>query len=240
MSAAEGRQALRVRLEGPASTVKPAGCTWARQQVVCKAGQAALQALSLTKTYEEEDEADDKAEEEAEQRDRAAASRAQAAAQPKPLDQASPWHAGDCHMCQDPNGVIRNACSRPMTIWLQLPYSLCSLGFLSQANQPSHPRSDAIMSVCGLQGGGMFFYERVYWGARGFLDRLFSGKASASSPSTAAEGKAALAAPEDQPQPTHQSPHVAGQQAGQQASPAQSFAGSAANPLVQRVPVTAS
>ena len=46
-----------------------------------------LQALSLTKAYEEEDEADDEADDEAEERDRAAAARARASGQPKPLDQ---------------------------------------------------------------------------------------------------------------------------------------------------------
>ncbi len=84
----------------------------------------------------------------------------------------------------------------------------------------------------------MFFYERVYWGARGFMDRLFSGKPKASPSDIAAvPAKAASGSPEGQPAQMPQ-PRTAANQGA--AAPAQTPAGSAVNPLMQRVPVTAS
>ena len=83
----------------------------------------------------------------------------------------------------------------------------------------------------------MFFYERVYWGARGFIDRVFSGKAKASpSDIEAAAGNAASGSPAGPPAQMPQPPTVANQGT---AAPAQTPAGSPANPLMQRVPVTA-
>ncbi len=82
----------------------------------------------------------------------------------------------------------------------------------------------------------MFFYERVYWGARGYIDRLLSGKPKASPSDTAAAGKATSGAPAGPPAQMPLPPTVANQGT---AAPAQTPAGSAVNPLMQRVPVTA-
>ena len=65
----------------------------------------------------------------------------------------------------------------------------------------------------------MYFYERVWWGARGFLDRLFSGKAAS------APGRAT-----GEQQDQRQLP---------EAAPAQTQSAPAA-PIIQRVPQTAS
>ena len=82
----------------------------------------------------------------------------------------------------------------------------------------------------------MFFSERVYWGARGAIDRLFSAKSKAFPSDTAAAAKAASGSPEGQPTTAPQS----SADVKKEAAPAQTPAGSAVNPLVQRLPVTAS
>ena len=201
----------------------------------------ALQALSLTKAYEEEDEADDEAEEEAEQRDRAAAARAQAAALPKPMDQASSSSCRRLAIYEQKDQRHSRACGRQSQPSGSKSYVCCrhwgSWGALGSLAKPLSQVWFPALTVYELQGGGMFFYERVYWGARGFLDRLFSGKPSASSPpGTATDGKAPSATPEVRKEQTQQSPPAAGQQAVDPAGPA----GSSANPLIQRAPVTAS
>lgn len=150
-----------------------------------------LQALQMQRVYEEEDEADDAQDEADEELERRRRETDKAAAQPKPMDQVRTPGPGPSPLSDIP--AVQAIC---VHCWHSVPASL---------NLVSLTASWHVLPLLSrLQGGGMYFLERVYHRAQGLFSS--SGSQSASRAAVAAATEMTPTAATDTPVPVKDQP----------------------------------